>query len=182
MARRRRGNLTIEEVQASFDQWRKSRRGRSPIPDELWAAAGELARRHGVNRISRALRLEFNHLKRRAESSGRISATRADKTPAFLELVNPGASDARIHDRDRWSQRHTANPARCNRSRRRGVEPGSVERGLLIQIAPQFRILVAIDAIDGRKYAASIDMRRMVPTRIAGPSRGSGRRITGATA
>jgi transposase len=26
-----------------------------------------------------------------------------------------------------------------------------VERGLLIQIAPQFRILVAIDAIDGRK-------------------------------
>ena len=92
MARRRRGNLTIEEVQASLDQWRKTRRGRSPIPDELWAAAGELARRHGVNRISRALRLEFNHLKRRAESGGRISASRADKTPAFLELVNAGAS------------------------------------------------------------------------------------------
>jgi hypothetical protein len=29
----------------------------------------------------------------------------------------------------------------------------------LIQIAPQFRILVAIEAIDGRKYAPSIDMR-----------------------
>jgi hypothetical protein len=94
MARRRRGNLTIEEVQASFDQWRKTRRGRSPIPGELWAAAGELARRHGVNRISRVLRLEFNHLKRVAESGGQISGAGAGKAPAFLELVNPGSSGA----------------------------------------------------------------------------------------
>src|SRR6185437_1116216 len=51
---------------------------------------------------------------------------------------------ARIHDRDKLSQRHTANPLqRGNGSRPRGLEPGSVERGLLIQIAPQFRILVA---------------------------------------
>jgi hypothetical protein len=31
--------------------------------------------------------------------------------------------------------------------------------GPLIQIAPQFRILVAIEAMNGRKYAPSIDMR-----------------------
>ena len=92
MARRRRGNLTIEEVQARFDQWRKTRRGRSPIPDELWVAAGELARRHGVNRISRVLRLEFNHLKRMAKSGVQISDTGAEKAPSFLELVNPDAS------------------------------------------------------------------------------------------
>ena len=92
MARRRSSSLTIEEVQASFDQWRQTRRGRSRIPDELWAAAGELARSHGVNRISRILRLEFNHLKRMAESGGQISTARAEKPPAFLELVNPGAS------------------------------------------------------------------------------------------
>ena len=92
MASRKRSNLTIEEVQASFDQWRKTRRGRSPIPEELWAAAGELARRHGVNRISRVLRLEFNHLKRMADSGGQIAAAGAEKAPAFLELVNPGAS------------------------------------------------------------------------------------------
>jgi hypothetical protein len=91
MARRRRGGLTIEEVQASFDQWRKTRRGRSRIPDELWAAAGELARRHGVNRISRVLGLEFNHLKRMAETGGQMSTARAEKAPAFLELVDPGA-------------------------------------------------------------------------------------------
>jgi hypothetical protein len=30
---------------------------------------------------------------------------------------------------------------------------------VLIQITPQMRILVAIESIDGRKYAPSIDMR-----------------------
>jgi|RhiMetdeSRZDD1v2_1073273.scaffolds.fasta_scaffold1173038_2 hypothetical protein len=91
MLGRRDHSLTMEEVQARFNQWRKTRRGRSRIPDELWAAAGELARKHGVNRISRVLRLEFNHLKRMAEAGGQISTTRAEKAPAFLELVNPGA-------------------------------------------------------------------------------------------
>ena len=45
--------------------------GRARIPESLWAAAGELARDHGVNQVSRVLRLEFNHLKRMAESGGR---------------------------------------------------------------------------------------------------------------
>jgi len=31
--------------------------------------------------------------------------------------------------------------------------------GRMIQIAAQIRILVAVEAIDGRKYAPSIDMR-----------------------
>jgi hypothetical protein len=30
---------------------------------------------------------------------------------------------------------------------------------LLIQVAPQVRILVAVEAVDGRKYALSINMR-----------------------
>ena len=35
----------------------------------------------------------------------------------------------------------------------------------MIQITPQMRILVAIEAVDGRKYAPSIDMRSgAVPT------------------
>lgn len=87
MPRRKIHGLTIEEVQARFDQWRQTRRGRSRIPEELWAAAGELAREYGVNRISRALRLEFNHLRRVAESAG--PTTRAEKAPAFVELLNP---------------------------------------------------------------------------------------------
>ena len=35
----------------------------------------------------------------------------------------------------------------------------------MIQVAPQMRILVAIEAVDGRKYAPSIDMRSLFKTR-----------------
>ena len=31
--------LTIDEVRARFEEWRQDRKGKSPIPDELWAAA-----------------------------------------------------------------------------------------------------------------------------------------------
>ncbi len=95
MPRRSTSRLTMEEVQARFDQRRQTRRGRARIPDELWSAAGELAREHGVNRISRVLRLEFNHLKRIAESSGQATSGRVDKAPAFLELMNPVANGLR---------------------------------------------------------------------------------------
>jgi len=39
------------------------------------------------------------------------------------------------------------------------VGPGVVGGRVLIQITPHMRILVAIESIDGRKYAPSIDMR-----------------------
>src|SRR5712664_4112623 len=54
--------------------------------------------------------------------------------------------------------------------------------GRMIQIAAQIRILVAVEAIDGRKYAPSIDMRsRTVRTRRIDHLRDLGRRITFAT-
>jgi hypothetical protein len=34
----------------------------------------------------------------------------------------------------------------------------------VIQITPQMRILVAIETVDGRKYAPSIDMRSLFRT------------------
>ena len=39
-------------------------------------------------------------------------------------------------------------------------QPGIVGIGV-IQITPQMRILVAIEAVDGRKYAPSIDMQSL---------------------
>jgi hypothetical protein len=52
----------------------------------------------------------------------------------------------------------------------------------MIQITAQMRVLVAIEPVDGRKYAPSIDMRsRSGPTRRTGHLRDHGRRITGAT-
>jgi hypothetical protein len=52
----------------------------------------------------------------------------------------------------------------------------------VIQITPQMRILVAIEAVDGRKYAPSMDMRsRAAASRKIGSLQGHRRRITGAT-
>ena len=53
---------------------------------------------------------------------------------------------------------------------------------VLIQITPQMRILVAIESIDGRKCAPSIDMRSCAqPSHTNGRLRILGQRITSVT-
>jgi hypothetical protein len=55
---------TVEEVGARLEEWRQNRQGRAAIPDELWSAATELARRNGLGRTAAALRLDYAKLKR----------------------------------------------------------------------------------------------------------------------
>jgi hypothetical protein len=86
MPRRRTRTLTIERLQARFANWRRNRQGRAAIPDELWSAASELARREGVNRIAAALHLDGGKLKRRM-AAGPTSAGAVP--PEFVELIVP---------------------------------------------------------------------------------------------
>ena len=86
MPRSRTQALTIEKVQARFANWRRKRRGRTAIPDELWSAASELARREGVNRIAAALHLDGGQLKRRM--AARATSPRT-VPPEFVELIVP---------------------------------------------------------------------------------------------
>ena len=83
----------MRQVYRRLQRWRGQRKGRERIPEALWAAAGELAREHGVNQVSRALRLEFNQLKRRAEAGA--PGGRKRDAPGFLELIAPQTSTAR---------------------------------------------------------------------------------------
>ena len=85
--------VAMRKVYRRLERWRSQRTGRARIPESLWAAAGELAREHGVNQVSRVLRLEFNHLKRIAES-GRPTARKRRSMPAFVELIAPQTADA----------------------------------------------------------------------------------------
>ena len=78
--------VEMEKVQRRFEQWRKARRGRTPIPERLWAAAASLAREHGVNPTSQALGLEFNKLRSFVES-GKTRRKKVTAAPRFLELV-----------------------------------------------------------------------------------------------
>jgi hypothetical protein len=84
-------------VHGRFARWRKSHTGRLPIPEPLWAAAAEVARKHGVFRTSKVLSLEYGKLKRLATESHPVSrrTSRLGAPPAaFVELLTPGTGGA----------------------------------------------------------------------------------------
>ena len=86
MPRRETAGLTVEKVHARFEDWRRNRKGRAAIPDELWLAAVQVARREGVNRTAAALHLDGGKLKRRMVAAD--SASSEVKPPAFVELLS----------------------------------------------------------------------------------------------
>lgn len=95
--RRSADTLEIDEVRSRFENWRQTRKGRARIPDELWSAAAQLARRDGVNQTAAALRLDGGKLKRRMMGAEPVP-DRA-MPPAFVEMMVPqavGASECTI--------------------------------------------------------------------------------------
>lgn len=58
----------MRKVHRQLQRRRRERRRRQRIRQMLWAAAGELAREYGDNRVSWALRLEFNQAEARGGS------------------------------------------------------------------------------------------------------------------
>lgn len=86
---------TLDEARSRFEQWRRTRRGKTPIPDELWSAAIAVARRDGVNPTAVALRLDGGKLKRRMAAPGR--SFRKAPPAAFVELLAPNQSHSGTH-------------------------------------------------------------------------------------
>jgi hypothetical protein len=78
----------MQRICRRFERWRRSHRGRLPIPEGLWASAAAVAREHGVFRTAKVLRLEYGKLKRLAEAADRNP--QATTPTAFLELMPPG--------------------------------------------------------------------------------------------
>jgi hypothetical protein len=65
MTRRRTATAAdIEALRLRFERWRRTRKSKTRIPDGLWSAAVELARRYGINRTAAPLRLDGGKLKR----------------------------------------------------------------------------------------------------------------------
>jgi hypothetical protein len=80
----------VDEVRSRLEQWRRTRQGKARIPDELWSAAIEVARRDGVHRTAAALRLDGGKLKRRMVASDSRSCKATP--PAFVELMASGTT------------------------------------------------------------------------------------------
>lgn|ERR1700730_2145947 len=82
----------LEQLRRRFEEFRNTQPGHSRLPESLWAAAAELAKRYGVNPTARALRLEYGGLRKRVENQGPPKRKRtAAAPPTFMEFVAPGA-------------------------------------------------------------------------------------------
>ena len=72
----------LQQVGGRLKQWRKAHPPRTRLPEELWAAAVEVAGEEGIYLTARVLRLDYANLKRRVETapSRVIAPTRATPT------------------------------------------------------------------------------------------------------
>lgn len=66
-----------------LDEWRAAQSRRRRIPEPFWVRAAELAGELGVSKVSTALRISFEGLKRRIPSL----PSKATEGPTFLELL-----------------------------------------------------------------------------------------------
>jgi len=74
---RRRAALPpgVKELRTRIERWRRTRRKRSAMPEKLWSDMPEklwseatlLARAHGIHRVSSALRINYENLKKRVD-------------------------------------------------------------------------------------------------------------------
>ena len=106
-------------------EWRSSHPRRSPLPEEFWAAAVQLARKHGLYRTARALPIDYANLRKRLNQ--RCPAR--NRQPSALSGI---VSHACAHPRLR---RDRAGPAEFGR----GLEPtaAGLAAKRMIQITPQ---------------------------------------------
>jgi hypothetical protein len=68
-----------------FRTWRATRQRGQRIPEELWQAAMELARIHGLNPTVAALKLNYYDLQRRLQA-GRAPRRGRARAPVFVEV------------------------------------------------------------------------------------------------
>jgi transposase len=145
--------VSLEEARVRFEEWRSNRRGKARIPAELWSVAVEVARKEGINRTARELHVAWNDLKRRMPAAGAVP-----RQPAFVELVTPqmqSVPECTLEVEGRRGKLRIQAEG-CFGFISGDAEPGVGGVGVLIQITPQLRILVAVDAIDGRKGIDSL--------------------------
>ena len=82
----------IEKVRDRFIRWRATREKLSPIPDTLWKSAIQLTRHYSFYQVSKALKLDYSALKKRAQSRGALQRAQMDSAPVFFEMETGGIS------------------------------------------------------------------------------------------
>jgi hypothetical protein len=78
----------LVKLRERFEFWRKKRHKVEPVPETLLAAAASLARKHGLNKVATALRLEYYRLKKEVQRSGKPQRHESPRQQ-FVELSQP---------------------------------------------------------------------------------------------
>lgn len=77
----------LRTVRRELERWRRTRRGKGRIPEELWRSITQLGRRYGVSRVARELRVPFYALKDRVEAAPEAEASDLEKAQGqFVEV------------------------------------------------------------------------------------------------
>ena len=77
------------QLSQRFEEWRSAQPARSRLPESMWAAAVEMAERHGLHCTTKALRMDYTRLKKRLPA---CNQTIRPEPSAFLELLAPPAT------------------------------------------------------------------------------------------
>lgn len=85
-------SVALEKARQLFSNWRKSKTGRSRIPDNLWQNAAELYHTQGmsINKIARGLRLNHTALKEKIFDmpAAAIDLPADDESAMFIEVAS----------------------------------------------------------------------------------------------
>ena len=76
-------------LQRQIERWRQTRKVRESVPDKLWDIAVKMAKVYGLNQTARALRLNYDRLKKRVEQHAvvAVGAKEAKGLARFVELA-----------------------------------------------------------------------------------------------
>jgi len=87
------------ELRERIATWRKTRVKLGPMPEELWKAAGKLAKRHGINPTAKALGVQYYGLKERIEREAPVRGGRGrpPRKVAFVEVPRLAAAPASLN-------------------------------------------------------------------------------------
>ena len=148
----------ILHLQQQLDQWRGAQKGRTKLPESFWQAAVDLAKQYGVFRTAQPLRLDYTRLKQRLSGAGQRRESSAAGICGTGETTP--RRDGRVRHRVRiGAGRQDARSMEIRHSTRLDKPvAGLAGWRPVIQITAQIRVLVAIEPVDGRKYAPSIVM------------------------
>jgi hypothetical protein len=76
----------VKRLQVRIEEWRRTRERRTRMAPELWAEAVVLSQREGVYPVARALRVNYEALKRRVSEAGACALPGAPRSE-FVEVA-----------------------------------------------------------------------------------------------